>query len=212
MCEPTGQHSSAQFRANVKLLLVSAEMFLSSPLRKRAIVQHMSQSAKTQKKVSHVRDIIKHTGLLFKIKMAQAAPLFGDLHWAFHAPQPPGPKQKLRTPPVSQFSCTPDWSLREEGPPSEREPVFPVCVEGVGAEPPGGEEILTYASCLRTASAETQTPSVGEVGSGSDFNALQRDIIQKNALTNTKWRTFIYQDTFKGFCEACVIQVGLSIG
>lgn len=77
--------------------------------------------------------MIKHRSLS-PIKTAQAALLFGDLHRAFHAPQPPGPKQKRRTPPVSQFSCSPDWSLREGGPPGEKEPVFPVSVKGGGIE------------------------------------------------------------------------------
>lgn len=62
--------------------------------------------------------------------MAQAALLFADLQRAFHTPRPPGPKQKHRTPPVSQFSCSLDWSLREGRPPGEKEPVFPVSLRG----------------------------------------------------------------------------------
>lgn len=91
------------------------------------------------------------------IKTAQAALLFGDLQRAFHAPQPPGPKQKHCTPPVSQFSCSPDWSLREGGLPGKREPVFPVFSQGWGEESRAaerGREVggggLVHASCLRT--------------------------------------------------------------
>lgn len=67
---------------------------------------------------------------LSTIKTAQAALLFGDLQRAFYAPQPPGPKQKCRTPPVSQFSCSSDWLLKEGRPPREKEPVFPVSPKG----------------------------------------------------------------------------------
>lgn len=55
--------------------------------------------------------------------MAQAALLF-DLQRALHAPQPSGPKQKCSAPPVSQFTCSPDWLLREGGMPSETKTSF----------------------------------------------------------------------------------------
>ncbi len=87
-----------------------------SQIRKNKVWNHYKATAKCRS--------------LSTIKMAQAALLFGDLQWAFHAPQPPGPKQKRRTPPVSQFSCFSDWSLSEGGPPSEKEPVFPVSLWG----------------------------------------------------------------------------------
>lgn len=78
---------------------------------------------------SNQKAVVKYRSLS-AIITAQAALLCGDLQRAFHAPQPPGPKQKRRAPPVSQFSCSPDWLLKEGGPPGEKEPVCPVSLFG----------------------------------------------------------------------------------
>lgn len=99
--------------------------------------------------LQNVQTIIKYISSLFKIKTVQTVLLFGDLQKAFRAPQPPDPKQKRHTPPVSQFSCSSDWSLREGGPPGEKEPVFPVSLRWK-VELWGGERGLVHVSCLRT--------------------------------------------------------------
>lgn len=91
----------------------------------------------------------KYICSLSKIKTkeeVQAALLFGDLQRAFRTPQPPGPEQKPCTPPVSQFSCCPDWSLREGRAARWERTSLSSLYRGRWSRGEG----LTRTSCLRT--------------------------------------------------------------
>lgn len=122
------------------------------------------KNAKNQKRIwvsNNYKAKVKYRSLS-AIKTAQAALLFGDLQWALHAPQPSGPKQKRCTPPVSQFSCSPDWSLSEGGPPGEREPVFPVSLREKG-------ELWRGASAHFLSEDEEMDPQVWPLGGSSEI-------------------------------------------
>lgn len=111
---------------------------IASPLRVKLLPKwyHIAMESDAQ----WLRVMVKYINSLSTVlkkekkeeKKAQAALLFADLQRALHASWPSAPKQKSCTPPVSQFSCSLDCSLRERRrPPGETGPVFPVLVFGL---------------------------------------------------------------------------------